>query len=440
MPKTFRSWDLDQGWLLPPSVRDFVPPDHVAHFVRDTVREDLDLSAILGTYIEERGYPPYHPAMVTALLLYSYCQGVYSSRRIAQACEQRVDVMAVTALQKPDFRTISDFRKRHLRALGELFQQVLALCERAGLVRLGHVALDGTKMKANASKHKAMSYGRMKQAEPQLEKEVSDWFAKAEAADAAEDEEFGRDRRGDELPAWVTDRKKRLEKIREAKKALEEEARQVAQAAPPDDDPPKRPGRRPRKRSTTPDEKAQRNFTDPDSRIMMDSSGFQQAYNCHVAVDAESQVIVARDVTNQQSDVYSVTPLVAQIKTNTGRQTRELSADAGFCSEENLKELARRHIRGYVATGRQKHGTRSATMQGRPRAGPRSCAMRTRLKRGGFRSRYRLRKQTVEPVFGQIKEARGFRRFLLRGLPRVAEEWSLLCTAHNLQKLARAAA
>lgn len=440
MPKTFRSWDIDQGWLLPPSVRDFVPPGHVAHFVRDTVREDLDLSAILSTYSEERGYPPYHPAMVTALLLYSYCQGVYSSRRIAQACEQRVDVMAVTALQKPDFRTISDFRKRHLKALGELFQQVLALCNQAGLVKLGHVALDGTKMKANASKHKAMSYGRMKETEPRLQKEVTDWFAKAEAADTAEDDEFGCDRRGDELPAWVADRKQRLEKIKQAKKALEEEARDAAQMPPPDDEPPKGPGKRPRKRTGIPDDKAQRNFTDPDSRIMKDSSGFQQAYNCHAAVDASSQVIVARDVTNQQSDAHSVIPLVAQIKRNTGRQAREVSADAGFCSEENLKELSRRHIRGYIATGRQKHRTGSATAEKRPRERPRSRAMRTRLKRGGFRSRYRLRKQTVEPVFGQIKEARGFRRFGLRSLLRVTHEWSLICTAHNLLKLARAAA
>ena len=229
MAKAFRSWDVDQGWLLPPSVHEFVPPGHLAHFVRDTAREALDLSAILDTYTEERGFPPYHPGMMVALLLYGYSRGIYSSRQLARACEERMDMMAVTGLNRPDFRTISDFRKRHLAALSDLFVQVLRLCRAAGLVRLGHVAVDGTKLKANASRHKAMSYGRMKAAEPALAAEVEGWLSLAGQADAAEDREHGADRRGDETPDWMADKQRRLEAIRAAKAALEAEA-----GAPPD--------------------------------------------------------------------------------------------------------------------------------------------------------------------------------------------------------------
>ncbi len=449
MSKTYRPWNVDQAILLPPSVRELVPPGHLAHFVRDLVRDSLDLSAILDDYPEERGYPPYHPVMMTALLLYAYCQGIYSSRRIAQACEQRVDFMAVTALQQPDFRTISDFRKRHLKALGALFGQVLVLCEQAGLVKLGHVALDGTKIKANASKHKAMSYGRMKQREPDLAAEVAKWLEQADATDAAEDDALGRERRGDELPGWVQDKQKRLQKMREAMAALEAEAAAEAQAAadgdapcqsPVDDEagsqeaaagdespppPPPKP----------PPDKAQRNFTDPESRIMKTANGFEQAYNAQAAVDADSQVIVGEGLTNAGNDKQQVVPMAEEIEKNTGRRPGELSADSGYCSEANLEELEGRGIRGYIATGRQKHGAASASGKG---AGDRVRGMSRRLKQGGHRSRYRLRKQTVEPVFGQIKAARGFRQFLLRGLEKVSDEWRLICTAHNLLKLANA--
>ena len=457
MSKVFRPWDVDQAMLLPPSVRDLVPAGHLAHFIRDLVRDTLDLSAILDEYAEERGYPPYHPAMMAALLLYSYCQGVYSSRRMALACEQRVDFMAVTALQKPDFRTISDFRKRHLKALGALFSQVLSLCEQAGLVKLGHVALDGTKIKANASKHKAMSYGRMKQREAQLAAEVQKWLEQAAAADAAEDDALGRERRGDELPDWVQSKQARLEKMREAMAALEAEAAAEAQAAtaqaaaddatacgsPADSndgsdgamatDP-----QSPPPAAKAPPDKAQRNFTDPESRIMKTANGFEQAYNAQAAVDAHSQVIVAETLTNAGNDKQQVVPLAAEIKRNTGRVPKELSADSGYCSEANLEELDCLGIRGYIATGRQKHGTASATGKSAARADSRVQVMSRRLKQGGHRSRYRLRKQTVEPVFGQIKAARGFRQFHLRGLTKVADEWRLVCIAHNLLKLARA--
>lgn len=435
MSKAFRPWDVEQRWLLPPSLDELVPAGHLAHFIRDTVRETLNLSAIISTYDEDRGYPPYHPAMMVALLLYGYAQGIYSSRRIARGCEERVDFMAVTAMQKPDFRTVSDFRKRHLAALSALFGQVLVLCRQAGLVRLGHVALDGTKVKANASKHKAMSYGRMKKAEPALAAAVAEWFAKAEATDAAEDAEHGPSRRGDEMPEWVASKQKRLEKIRAAKAALEAEAAEADKEGPNEpgggggQDPPSPPA---------PKDKAQRNFTDPDSRIMKTADGFVQGYNAQAAVDADSQVIVAQKVTTEANDAKQLSPMVREIRRNAGRQAREISADAGYCSEENLKDLARRGIVGYVATGRQKHGVPSAGGGRKTRFGTWVHKMRLRLDRAGHRSRYRLRKQTVEPVFGQIKHARGFRQFLLRGANKVAAEWSLVCTAHNLLKLAAA--
>lgn len=432
MAKTFREWDPDQAWLLPPSVHQLVPKGHMAHFVRNMVREDLDLTAIEAAYEEERGHPPYHPGMMTALLLYAYSQGVFSSRRIARGCEERVDFMAVTAQQRPDFRTISDFRKRHLEPLAGLFLQVLQLCQKAGLVQLGHVALDGTKMKANASRHKAMSYGRMKETQQKLAGEVRDWFAAAGRADADEDRRYGRERRGDELPEWVANRQQRLEKIRAAKAALEAGAHREVRRSNESSPPPPAAVRQ------LPEEKAQRNFTDPDSRIMKGSDGFVQAYNGQIAVDGAHQVIVAAAVTQATNDQKELVPMVATIRHNTGRKVAELSADAGYCSEENLKELHRRRIRGYVATGRQKHGATTATGADRQR-GRRVRAMALRLKRAGRRSRYRLRKVIVEPVFGQIKQAMGFRQFLLRGFQKVSGEWSLVCTALNLRKLAKVA-
>jgi len=420
MGKTYREWNVEQSWLLPPSVMDFVPADHIAHFIRDTVREELDLSEILATYEkEERGYPPYHPVMMTALLLYAYCQGVYSSRRIAKGCEERVDFMAVTGMNRPDFRTVSDFRKRHLEALQGLFVQVLKLCQRAGLVKLGHVSLDGTKVKANASKHKAMSYERMREMELRLKREVREWFKQAKSADEAEDRQQGNTRRGDELPEWVADKQRRIAKIREAREALETEARAAG--------------------DETVKPKAQKNFTDPESRIMRKSGKeYVQAYNAQAAVDSTAQVIVAQSLDNSANDVQQLEAMVKQIKQNTGRQPREFSADAGYCSEGNLAVLARHHVDSYIATGRQRHGEASAT--GRRRAqGTRVNEMRTKLARAGRRSRYRLRKSVVEPVFGQIKQARGFRQFLLRGLQKVRGEWSLICTVHNLLKLVKAA-
>ena len=442
MSKLFKAGPIDQSMLLPPSVQELVPEGHLAHFVRDTVRDSLDLSAIVATYTEDRGFPPYDPTMMTALLLYAYCQGLYASRRIAKACEERVDFMAVTARQRPDFRTVSDFRKRPLPALGGLCTQVLWLCQAAGLGQLGHGALDGTKIKANASKHKAMSDGRRQKTEADLAATVQGWLQKAETLDTREDTEGGREHRGDALPTWVADKQARLERIRQAKAALEAEARASVEAPPQSPPrPPAAPLTRGRPRtspSDVPADRAQRNVTDPESRIMKTADGFVQGYNAQAAVDAASQIIVAQQVTNAPNDQQQLAPLVAQIKANTGRQAREVSADAGYCSEANLRELKRRHIQGYVATGRHHHGQAAATRHAQ--RGTRTWAMQVKLRRGGYRSRSRLRKQTVEPVFGQIKQGRGFRQMRWRGLAPVAQEWSLVCLAHNFLKLANARA
>ena len=441
MSKTFRPWLVDQPQLLPPSVMEFVPEGHVAHFVRTLVRDELDLSAILAAYGEERGYPPYHPVMMTALLLYGYSRGVYSSRRLERACEERLDFLAVTAMNRPDHRTICEFRRRHLAALSDLFVQVLKLCQSAGLVQLGHVALDGTKIAANASKHKAMSYGRMKKAEAELKAEVDAWLATAEAADAEEDARLGA-ARGDEMPEWVKDKTRRLEKIREAKAALEAEAKaaqaakDAAQAA--SGKPPRKGGRKPKTPPGTPEDKAQRNFTDPQSRIMKGKDGFLQGYNAQAAVDAKAQVIVAHGLTDNAADAGQLIPMADAVEANTGAKPAQLSADSGYCSEENLAALETRQITGFVATGRQKHGQAAADGGEAKKKGPKVEAMRARLREGGFESPYRLRKQTVEPVFGQIKHARGFRQFLMRGLAKVSGEWAMVCTAHNLLKLAAA--
>src|SRR2546427_472512 len=280
-----------------------------------------------------------------------------------------------------------------------------------------------TKSRANASKHKAMSYRRMQEAEPVLAAEVARWLAEAEAADTREDGEHGPEQRGDELPAWVANKQERLAKIRAAKAALEAEARA---AAPPDTPPP------------PPAPKAQRNFTDPESRIMKGADGVVQAYNAQIAVDASSQVIVAQQVTAAATDVQALPGLLAEIKANTGRQAQEISADAGYCSTANLQALQRRHIRGYIAVGRQRHGQRAPEGARPLPPGSLVAAMRARIKRAGHRSRYRLRKITVEPVFGQMKAARGFRQFALRGLAKVQGEFTLVATAHNLLKLAAA--
>jgi transposase len=462
MSKTFRLWKIEEPQFLPATVQDFVAKDHLARFMVSLVTEELDLTAIRASYLGEKGQPPFHPAMMVALLLYAYCCGLYSSRRIAKACRERVDFMSIVALDPPDFRTICEFRKRHSQALSGLFVQVLKLCEKAGLVKLGHVALDGTKIRANASKHKAMSYERMEARATQLEAEVAQWFAEAEAADSKEDKLYGSANQGEEMPDWVADKKRRAEKIRVAKAALEAEAKAAAEAKAKAEaeaeekrkaEGRKKPGKAAAPPSLDPDPKAQRNFTDPDSRIMKSKDGFVQAYNAQAVVDAHAQIIVAQDVTQSGVDYGQLVPMIDAVEANLGSKPEQASADSGYCSESNLEALESRHIDGYVATGRAKDAVASAAKGEAATEATDACAatafpqpttaptrvetMRAKIKAEGHNSPYRLRKQLPEPVFGQIKQARGFRQFLMRGFEKVRAEWAIVCTAHNLLKLAQ---
>jgi transposase len=440
--RSFRAYEPNQILLLPPDLREWLPEGHLAQFVSDVVDEALDLSAIWRAYSDGgRAHPAYHPAMMTKVLIYAYCTGVYSSRRIEKRLYEDVAFRYLAAQQTPDHKTIAEFRRRHLPALKGLFQQVLQLCSKAGLVKLGHVALDGSKVAANASKHSAMSYGRMAAEEARLQQEIETLLDRAEQTDAAEDKRYG-DERGDELPKELRFRQGRLAKIREAKAALEQEARQKAtakakrdqQGADGGDGPPHAPGDG-GPEAVKPEDKAQRNFTDPDSRIMLDGNKtWVQAYNAQLAVDACSQVIVAAEVTNQPADGGHLPAMVEQIEQRTRQLPQELSADAGYAWEENIAYAQGRSIDSYMATRRFKHHELPEDVPPPPKT-PLRKAMHEKLEQPQARRRYQLRKQTVEPVFGQIKEARGFRRFLLRGLEKVRGEWLLVCTAHNLNKL-----
>jgi transposase len=417
--KTFRPYDQDSLLLMPPSVRDWVKPDGLAAFIDDAV-ETLDLAPFLAAHDEPRGMPPYHPALMLKVLLYGYATGITSSRKLEARLASDVGFMFLAGQSRPDHKTISSFRRRHLAAFGGLFLQVLVLCQEAGLVKLGRVALDGTKVKANASRHKAMSYGRMTEREAQLAAEVKAILDEAEAIDAAEDAEFG-DARGDELPPELRTREGRLAKLREAKAAIEQRARELT--GNPD---------------AVPEPKAQRNFTDPESKIMLSRpDGWVQGYNVGAAVDETAQVIVATSVTAETTDTRTLPALVDQIKDNTGRLPRRLLADAGYCSDDNLAALAERGIDAYIAVGRDHH---AAPLPPPPRGRiPAGLTARQRMSRKlrtrAGRAHYARRKVIVEPVFGQIKEARGFRRFSLRGLEAVRAEWLLVAAVHNLGKL-----
>jgi transposase len=392
--------------------------------VSDVV-DQLDLSAIEAVYEEEdRGQPPYHPRMMTKILVYGYCVGVYSSRRIQKRLVEDVAFRVLAAGNQPDFRTISDFRKLHLQALEELFQQVLRLVLEVGALKLGSVALDGSKVKANASKHKAMSYGRMGEAEKRLREEVRKLLKHAEAADEEEDKRYGRDRRGDELPEELQRRETRIARIQEAKKALEERAREKAESESKDS------------KEAKPDPKAQYNFTDPESRIMKGANEFVQGYNTQVAVEPFFQLIVGQTVTQAANDKQQMVPLIEVIEEQSGQRPEEVLADSGYCSEENLKYLAKRRMAGFVATEKQKHGEQNEPCKRGPlpKDASRLEQMERKLKTKVGAAVYARRKCVVEPVFGQIKQARGFRQFLLRGLRKVRGEWALICMAHNVLK------
>jgi transposase len=425
MAKTFRSYVPEQNLLLPPSLREWLPENHLSYFVSDVV-DQLDLSAIESIYAEEeRGQPPYHPRMMTKILVYGYCVGVFSSRRIQKRLVEDVAFRVLAAGNQPDFRTIADFRKLHLAALEGLFGQVLRITLETGTMKLGRVVLDGSKVKANASKHKAMSYGRMQETEKRLREQVRKLMSQAEAADAAEDTQYGRERRGDELPEELERRETRIQRIREARKALQERAREQAQSA----------GKKPEEAKPTP--KAQYNFTDPESRIMKGPDGFVQAYNTQIAVEPNFQFIVGQMVTPAANDKQQMVPLVAAIQEQSGQKPEEVLADSGYSSEENLKYLTKKRIEGFVATEKQKHDERRGPCKRGPlpKGSSRVERMQRKLETKVGAAVYALRKTIVEPVFGQIKQARGFRQFLLRGLEKVRGEWALVCMTHNILKL-----
>ena len=431
MAKTYRPYLPEQDLLLPPSLRDWLPENHLAYFVSDVV-DQLDLSAIESYYEqEERGYPPYHPRMMTKILVYGYCVGVFSSRRLQKRLQEDVGFRVLAAGNEPDFRTLSDFRKLHLAALEALFQQVLRMALELGAMKLGRVAIDGSKLKANASKHKAMSYQRMKEQEQRLREEVRRLLQQAAAIDEAEDAAYGPNHVGEELPAELQRRDERLRRIREAKRALEARARAEAEAEGKEEE---------EAAKVKPEATAQYSFTDPESRILKGPDGFLQGYNAQIAVEPVLQLIVGQAVTQQANDKRQLLPMLSQVQAQSGRKPTVVLADNGYLSEKNLQGTAKMRIEAYVAVNQQKHNQivppcprgpipESATILER---------MRRKLQTKMGRKIYARRKAIVEPVFGQIKQGRGFRQFLLRGIDKVRGEWALVCMTHNLLKLHRA--
>lgn len=494
MANDFLPYNVDQQFLLPPDLREWLPEGHLARFVLDVV-DQMDLGDILDRYRRKdpRGRSAYDPKMLVSLLLYAYCVGRPSSRKIEKATIEDVAFRVIAANQHPDHDTIAAFRRDHLKGLSTLFVKVLALCQQAGLVKLGHVALDGTKIAANASKRKAMSYARMRKTERELAEEVARLMAEAERVDRDEDARFGKGKRGDELPAELARRESRLQKIREAKAALEAEAaatrarelaertkqaQEEAAQAPPETQPrAKRRVQRIEKQAEAaadranekadqaglsapdlapsdldalpshqvqadvdgePKPDAQRNFTDPQSRIMPSNGTFVQGYNAQLAVDDAHQIIVAQGITNQSPDAQHLRPMLNQIEANCGAVPQQMTADAGYWSESNAAYCAERGVDAYIATERLKHGEKPPAARGRvPKSLDAKGRMRRKLRTKRGRAVYAQRKAVVEPVNGQIKEVRGFRRFLMRGQERVAGELSLIAATHNLLKLFR---
>jgi transposase len=455
--KSFRPYDPDQVLLMAPVLQEWIPDGDLAHFVSDLVESGtLDLSAIYDSYVEERGFPPYDPRLMVKLLVYGYANGVMSSRRLERATYRDVAVRMLCADQHPDYRSIARFRKRHLEALGELFVQALRLCKQAKLVGLGSLALDGTKLRANASRHKAMSYERMVTKEQRLEaeiavlrKNVDALLCEAEQVDAEEDERFGADRRGDELPEELQRRETRLAKIREAKEALEAEARERETARRADLAAEGKTPRSPRdgRDPFAPKPTAQRNFTDPESKIMKTADGsYHQCYNGQAVVDSVAQVIVVAELSDQAADQRQLEPALEQLDENLEAIDAELpdsavlTADGGYFSEENVKACEQHGVDPFIATGRFKHDEPQPPAPRGPipkDATPKQrMARKTRTKKGG--KIYSRRKAIVEPVFGQIGTVQDGRRVLIRGKPAARAQWRFECAIHNLLKLHRA--
>lgn len=441
---------------MPADPREWVPAGDLAHFVADLVDEVLDLSAIYDSYVEERGYPPYDPRLMVKLLVYGYATGTTSSRKLETATHRDVAVRMLCAGQQPDYRAIARFRKRHLEALAGLFVQSLGLCRRAGMVRLHALALDGTKLRANASRRKAMSYERMVKAEKDLDAETRELrriadriLAEAEAVDAAEDEEFGPDNRGDELPPELQRREDRLAWIRKAKAELEAEAKAAEEARRAEM---RADGREPRtppggRDPFAPRPKAQRNFTDPESKIMKTADGsFHQCYNAQAVVDAHAQVIIAAGLSNHAPDAKQLQPTLEQLAENLAAIDGELAAgatlaaDAGYCSEQNIATTIEHGLDPHIATARQKHSDPPPLApKGRiPKDATPRQRMHRKLRTKKGKAIYARRKVIVEPVFGQMQTVQNAKQLLLRGEQAAHEQWSFHCAIHNLLKLHRA--
>jgi transposase len=486
--KTYRPYAPNQSYLLPPSPNEWLPEGHLSYFILDLV-EDLDLGEIEGPMQRKdpRGEKSFAPRMMTALLLYGYAVGVTSSRKLEKATFEDVAFRVLAAGEHPHFTTINEFRATHRVALGGLFQQVLEECMSAGLVTLGHVAIDGTKMKANASKHKAMSHERMEKEERKLTSEIQAYFDEAETVDAEEDKLYGVGEQQHDLPAELRRREDRRAKIREVREALKKEtakkraaelerlaeelrakadetttspkkkatfetvaAQHDQQAAeldsdndddlpPPtaDDDLPRNTP--PRKPDGTPKPKAQRNFTDPDSRLMMRDGGFMQAYNGQIAVDEANQIIVAAALSNQAPDVEYFEPMLERVVENCGAVPGRTTADSGYFSEDNVAAAESMGTEPFIAAGG--HRRDGFPDEQSPYVHHQTAAkreMRALLETPAGHAAYARRKATVEPVFGQIKAARGIRQMSFRGLFKNRCEWLLICATHNLLKLWRA--
>ncbi|MCI0422822.1 MAG: IS1182 family transposase [Acidobacteria bacterium] len=461
MSRIYLSYDPEQRLLLPPDLREWLPEGHLALFISDVV-EELDLSGIMRRYEsgDGRGRPPYHPLMMVKLLVYGYCIGKVSSRKIEQATYEDIAFRVLGCNQHPDHDSIANFRQLHLLELARLFVQVLQLCERAGLVKLGQVAIDGSKLRANASKHKAMSYERMCEKEEQLTAEVGRLLKEAQEADAAEDGRYGKGIRGDELPAELARRESRLRKIREAKASLEDEAKEQAKAAAAaveaklaerkqreEETGKKTRGRPPqvvKVEEAKPEPKAQRNFTDPESRIMKDGAtgSFEQSYNAQIAVDGEAQIIVAASLTQAANDKQQLVPVLEEVKSNAGRWPDKVTADAGYFSTTAMTSEVLSTVDLYVTPDRGKKTEEVAELNSA--SPPNSelnqdviAQMREKLKTENGKAIYKQRKMIVEPVFGQVKKSEASAVSPSAACRKNEAEWSLICLTHNLLKLFR---
>jgi len=459
--KRFRTCDLDQLYLMPPSLQDWLPEDHLARFVADVMNE-LDLSSIYSEYERKdgRGLSAYHPLLLTRLLLYGYCLGVTSSRRIERSTFEDIAFRYLAANQHPDHDTIADFRKRHLEALASLFVQALRLCQKAGLVKLGNVAIDGTKIMANASTRRSVPYRKLTEREQYWKETVERLLAEAEHTDQEEDQRWGKGQPADPLPTELAQAQSRLERIRQAKAELEREAQQELEAAAlnhqprrrgrptkeeatahPPEDPQLRNNERHRLRraqTKAAEPTRQYNFVDPDSRVMKDNARkcFVQAYNAQIATDAQAQVIVAAELTQQTTDRHQLLPMVQAVRESAGSAPETITADAGYWDTTSLRDPSLGGIQVLVSPDSTPKSPGAPLPSNAPNNAD-ALSMRERLTSETGKALYAKRKATVEPVFGQIKDARNIRRFRLRGLKKVACEWKLICATHNLLKLFR---